>query len=47
MSEMVKCVFKKDDVVEEVWVCLLVNIEVTLKDEEFWETFGVGVFYYM
>ena len=47
MSEMAKRVFKKDDVAEEAWARLLANIETTLKDEEFWETLGVGVFHYM
>jgi len=47
LSDLAKRVFKKDDVAEEAWGRILNNIESRLKDEEFWETLGVGVFHYV
>ena len=47
LSDFARRVFKKDDVAEEAWARILNNIESRLRDEEFWETLGVGVFHYV
>ena len=47
LSDFARRVFKKDDVAEEAWTRILNNIESRLRDEEFWETLGVGVFHYV
>lgn len=47
VSDLATRVFRKDDVAEKAWERLQHNAENVLRDEQFWETLGAGVFHYI